>query len=205
MIAVSPDERAASEGSASTDRRSADPSTVRPAAGRGCGRKRRRDSPHAAGGRDGSVEASLGRVRVHRLWQPQASRSSDPRRPCPSCRARAATPRRTRPPRAGGGTSLPATTAPPRTEAEARALDWDQLKALVIAYPEIEYLPEAKWKRWLVSRWVGLTQAERDSFRAALDAATRRPSTASSSSGLPGALARSDIHLTRRPKAPIHK
>jgi hypothetical protein len=41
----------------------------------------------------------------------------------------------------------------------------------VIAYPEIEYLPEAKWKRWLVSRWVGLTQAERDSFRAALDAA----------------------------------
>jgi hypothetical protein len=29
----------------------------------------------------------------------------------------------------------------PRSEAEARALDWDQLKALVVAYPEIEYLP----------------------------------------------------------------
>ncbi len=47
----------------------------------------------------------------------------------------------------------------------------DQLKALMVAYPENEYLPEAKRKQWLVSRWVGLTQAERDSFRAALDAA----------------------------------
>jgi hypothetical protein len=27
------------------------------------------------------------------------------------------------------------------------------------------------YQQWLVSRWVGLTQAERDSFRAALDAA----------------------------------
>jgi hypothetical protein len=63
----------------------------------------------------------------------------------------------------------------PRSEAEARALNWDQLKALVVAYPEIEYLPEAKRKQWLVSRWVGLTQAERDSFRAALDAADAPP------------------------------
>jgi hypothetical protein len=47
----------------------------------------------------------------------------------------------------------------------------DRLKALAVAYPEIEYLPEAKRKQWLVSRWVGLTQPERDSFRAALDAA----------------------------------
>ncbi len=59
----------------------------------------------------------------------------------------------------------------PRSEAEARALNWDQLKALVVAYPEIEYLPEAKRQPWLVSRWVGLSQAQRDSFRAALDAA----------------------------------
>jgi hypothetical protein len=57
----------------------------------------------------------------------------------------------------------PASLPPlPCSEAEARALDWDQLKALVVDYPEIEYL---------VSRWVGLTQPERDSFRAALDAA----------------------------------
>ena len=59
----------------------------------------------------------------------------------------------------------------PRSEAEARVLDWDHLKALAVAYPEIEYLPEGKRKQWLVSRWVGLTQAERDNFRAALDAA----------------------------------
>ena len=59
----------------------------------------------------------------------------------------------------------------PRSEAEARALDWEQLKALRIAYPELEYMPEAKRQQWLVSRWVGLTQAERNSFRAALDTA----------------------------------
>jgi hypothetical protein len=59
----------------------------------------------------------------------------------------------------------------PRTEAEARALDWDQLQALAVAYPELEYLPKAKRQPWLLSRWVGLSQAERDSFRAALDAA----------------------------------
>jgi hypothetical protein len=35
----------------------------------------------------------------------------------------------------------------------------------------MKYLPEAKRKQWLVSRWAQLTQAERDSFRAALDAA----------------------------------
>jgi hypothetical protein len=63
----------------------------------------------------------------------------------------------------------------PRTEAEARALDWDQLKALVVAYPEIEYLPERQRKQWLASRWVALTKAERDSFRAALDAADAPP------------------------------
>jgi hypothetical protein len=38
-------------------------------------------------------------------------------------------------------------------------------------HPSADYLPEAKRKQWLVSRWVGLTQADRDAFRAALDAA----------------------------------
>jgi hypothetical protein len=67
-------------------------------------------------------------------------------------------------------------TAPriPETQAEIEALGWEQLKALALAYPEIEYLPEAKREQWLVSRWVGLTQTERDSFRAALDAADAR-------------------------------
>jgi hypothetical protein len=52
----------------------------------------------------------------------------------------------------------------PEMQAEVEALGWDQLKALVLAYPEIEYLPETKREQWLVSRWVGLTQTERDSF-----------------------------------------
>ena len=73
-----------------------------------------------------------------------------------------------RPAQAEEPTSLPQL---PRSEAEARALDWDQLKALMVAYPEIECLPEAKRKQWLVSRWVGLTQPDRDAFRAALDEA----------------------------------
>ena len=59
----------------------------------------------------------------------------------------------------------------PHTEADLRALAWDQLKALAVAYPEIEYMPEAKRQQWLVSRWIGLTQAHRDNFRAALDMA----------------------------------
>ena len=53
--------------------------------------------------------------------------------------------------------------------------NWDQLKALMVAYPEIEYMPKAKRQQWLVSRWVGLTQGERDGFRAALDAADAPP------------------------------
>jgi hypothetical protein len=48
----------------------------------------------------------------------------------------------------------PALPLLPRSEAEARALDWDELKALMVAYPEIECLPEGKRKQWLVSRWV---------------------------------------------------
>jgi hypothetical protein len=59
----------------------------------------------------------------------------------------------------------------PRDEGEIEALGWEELKALALAYPEIEYLPEAKRTPWLVSRWAHLTQADRDAFRAALDAA----------------------------------
>ena len=59
----------------------------------------------------------------------------------------------------------------PETKAEIEALGWEELKALALAYPEIEYLPEAKRKQWLLRRWVGLKQTERDSVRTALDAA----------------------------------
>jgi hypothetical protein len=59
----------------------------------------------------------------------------------------------------------------PTTAAEVEALSWDELKALVLAYPEAEHLPEQERKAWLVSRWVGLSPADRDAFREALDAA----------------------------------
>jgi hypothetical protein len=49
------------------------------------------------------------------------------------------------------------------------------LQALVLAYPEAECLPEERRKPWLYERWVGLTQADRDTFRAALDAADAPP------------------------------
>ena len=39
----------------------------------------------------------------------------------------------------------------PETKAEVEALGWDQLKALALAYPEAEYLPEEKRKQWLYS------------------------------------------------------
>ena len=63
----------------------------------------------------------------------------------------------------------------PETKAEAEALGWEQLKALAPAYPEAECLPEEKRKPWLYQRWVGLTQADRDAFRDALDAADAPP------------------------------
>jgi hypothetical protein len=59
----------------------------------------------------------------------------------------------------------------PTTAAEVEALSWDELKALVLAYPEAEHLPEQERKAWLASRWIGLSQADRDAFRQALDAA----------------------------------
>ena len=69
----------------------------------------------------------------------------------------------------------PALPRIPETKAEVEALGWEQLKALALAYPEAECLPEEKRKPWLYERWVGLTQADRDAFRAALDAADAPP------------------------------
>jgi hypothetical protein len=63
----------------------------------------------------------------------------------------------------------------PDTRAEVEALGWDELKALALAYPEAECLPEEKRRSWLYERWVGLTQADRDTFPAALDAADAAP------------------------------
>ena len=63
----------------------------------------------------------------------------------------------------------------PETTAELEALGWAQLKAPALAYPEAECLPEDKPKPWLCERWVGLTQADRDTIRAGLDAADAQP------------------------------
>ena len=70
---------------------------------------------------------------------------------------------------------LPTLPRIPETKAEIEALGWEELKALALAYPEAECLPEEKRKRWLYARWVGLTQDDRDAFRAALDAADAPP------------------------------
>jgi hypothetical protein len=61
------------------------------------------------------------------------------------------------------------------TKAEIEALGWEELKALALAYPEAECLPVEKRKHWLSERWAGLTRADRDVFRAALDAADAAP------------------------------
>ena len=63
----------------------------------------------------------------------------------------------------------------PETTAELEALGWAQLKAPALAYPEAECLPEDKPKPSLYERWVGLTQADRGTIRAALDAADAQP------------------------------
>ena len=63
----------------------------------------------------------------------------------------------------------------PETKAEIEARGWEQLKALALAYPEAECLPEEKRKPWLYQPWVGLTLADRDAFREALDAADAPP------------------------------
>ena len=63
----------------------------------------------------------------------------------------------------------------PETKAEIEARGREELKALALAYPEAECLPEEKRTPWLYERWVGLTQADRDALRAALDAADAPP------------------------------
>jgi hypothetical protein len=174
IIAVSADEIAvSSEDSAASDRRSADPSTVRP-------RLAEAAAENVDDIRRTLLEAATSASKP--AWVEFECTDCGNRKrvevPIPDVRARVAAIELLlreglgRPAPAEEPASLPQL---PRSEAEARALDWDQLKALVVAYPEIEYLPEAKRKQWLVSRWVGLTQAERDSFRAALDAADAPP------------------------------
>ena len=185
IVAVSADEDAvSSDGSASSARRSADPSTVRPRLAEAAAESVE-DIQRAL------LEAATSPSKP--AWVEFACTDCGNRKrvevPIPDVRARVAAIELLlreglgRPAQAEESPSLPQL---PRSEAEARALDWDHLKALAVAYPEIEYLPEGKRNQWLVSRWVGLTQAERDSFRAALDAADATPSSkASSSSGLP--------------------
>jgi hypothetical protein len=110
---------------------------------------------------------------VHGLWQPQASRGSHP-----DVRARVAAIELLlreglgRPAQAEEPPTLPRI---PETKAEIEALGWEELKALALAYPEAECLPDEQRKPWLSKRWVGLTQADRDAFRAALDAADTPP------------------------------
>jgi hypothetical protein len=170
IIAVSADESAVSaEGSASSDRRSADPSTVRP-------RLAEAAAENVDDIRRTLLDAATSASKP--AWVEFECTDCGNRKrvevPIPDVRARVAAIELLlreglgRPAQAEEPPSLPQL---PRSEAEARALDWDQLKALVVAYPEIEYVPEAKRKQWLVSRWIGLTQPERDIFRAALDAA----------------------------------
>ena len=136
IIAMSTDESAGStEGSASSARRSADPSTVR---------------PRLAAAAAESVED------IQRALLDAATSASRPawvefecsdcgkrkrvEVPVPDVRARVAAIELLlreglgRPAQAEEPVSLPQL---PRTEAEARALDWDQLKALAVAYPEI--------------------------------------------------------------------
>ena len=170
IVAMSTDEpEVNSDGPATSDRRSVDPSTVRP-----------RLAEAAAESVDDIQRTLLDAATSASkpAWVEFECTDCGNRKrvevPVPDVRARVAAIELLlreglgRPAQAEEPASLPQL---PRTEAEARALDWDQLKALAVAYPEIEYLPEAKRKQWLVSRWVGLTQPERDSFRAALDAA----------------------------------
>lgn len=63
----------------------------------------------------------------------------------------------------------------PETRAAIEALPWSDLQALVLAYPEVENLPEPERKPWLLGRWRGLSKADRDAFRAALDVLDSEP------------------------------
>jgi hypothetical protein len=47
-----------------------------------------------------------------------------------------------------GGERAPTLPRIPETKAEIEALGWEELKALALAYPEAECLPEEKRKPW---------------------------------------------------------
>jgi hypothetical protein len=170
IIAVSAEKSAVStDSSASSDRRSPDPSTVRP-------RLAEAAAENVDDIRRTLLEAATAATKP--AWVEFECTDCGNRKrvevPIPDVRARVAAIELLLREGLGRPAQAEEPASPPqlsRAEAEARALDRDQLKALVVAYPEIEYLPQGKRKQWLVSRWVGLTQPERDRFRAALDAA----------------------------------
>jgi hypothetical protein len=167
---VSTDESAVTrEGSASSDGRSSDPSTVRP-------RLAEAAAENVDDIRRTLLEAATAASKP--AWVEFECTDCGNRKrvevPIPDVRARVAAielllreglgrPAQAEEP------ATPATAAPHRGRSQRTRLGTTQ--ALAVAYPEIEHLPEAKRQPWLVSRWVGLSQAERDSFRAALDAA----------------------------------
>ena len=173
IVAANADASAVSTGSVASERRSADPSTVRP-----------RLAEAAAENLDD----------IRRTLLDAATSASKPawvefectdcgngkrvEVPIPDVRARVAAIELLlreglgRPAQAEEPPTLPRI---PETTAEIEALGWEELKALALAYPEAECLPEEKRKSWLFERWTGLTQADRDAFRAALDAADAPP------------------------------
>ena len=78
----------------------------------------------------------------------------------------------------GGPAQAEEPPTPPRipdTKAEIEALGWEEPKALALPTPRRSACPRRKRKPWSYERWVGLTQAGRDAFRAALDAADAPP------------------------------
>jgi hypothetical protein len=170
IIAVSADEiEVSSGGSASSARRSADPATVRP-------RLAEAAAENVDDIRRTLLEAATAASKP--AWVEFECTDCGNRKrvevPIPDVRARVAAIELLlreglgRPAQAEEPSTLPPI---PETKAEIEALGWEELKALVLAYPEAECLPEEKRKPWLYERWVGLTRADRDAFRAALDAA----------------------------------
>ena len=170
IVAVSADESAVStEGSASSDRRSADPSTVRP-------RLAEAAAENIDDIRRTLLDAATSASKP--AWVEFECTDCGNRKrvevPIPDVRARVAAIELLL--REGLGRPAQAEEPPtvpriPETTAEIEALGWAELKALALAYPEVECLPEEKRKSWLFERWVRLTRADRDVFRTALDAA----------------------------------
>ena len=170
---MSADESAGTEASASSDRRSADPSTVRP-------RLAEAAAENVDDIRRTLLDAATSASKP--AWVEFECTDCGKRKrvevPVPDVRARVAAIELLlreglgRPAQAEEPPTLPRI---PGTKAEIEALGWEQLKALALAYPEAECLPEEKRGPWLYERWVGLTQADRDAFRAALDAADAQP------------------------------